>query len=226
MNLNQKFCLTTACMITSIGLSATAAEAITYRLDWTGQFLGYQIEGTFSYDENEIPADGIISQENLESFDVEFLTPEGDLIKSFEDNHLAFPEFNFNFDTNTGEILQQGRWDEPDGITIGEARGEGLSFWSIDDLGPTAPFDFPDGLPSPHVHLTDFAGEFPDLPLGLGSNLDVAFFTRTRAEILGDPDAGDILGQQLMATAVPEPVTMFGSLFTLGFGVFLKQRKA
>lgn len=88
MNLNQKLCLTATSIISSIGLSATVAEAITYRLDWTGQFLGYQIQGEFSFDENEIPADGVIRPDDLESFDVKFLTPAGDVIRSYKQQVL------------------------------------------------------------------------------------------------------------------------------------------
>lgn len=78
----------------------------------------------------------------------------------------------------------------------------GLNFWSA------APA--PEGEPIPHVHLTDYGTEFPDLPIGFGPHLDVAFFTRTRAQLLDDPSAGDQLGQRMTATKVPEPGSLFG----------------
>ncbi len=35
----------------SLGIvSASSAEAITFDLHWTGQTLGYQVKGSFSYD--------------------------------------------------------------------------------------------------------------------------------------------------------------------------------
>ena len=78
----------------------------------------------------------------------------------------------------------------------------GLNFWSA---APT-----PEGEPIPHVHLTDFGGDFPDLPVGFDPHLDVAFFTRTRAQLLDDPSAGDQRGQRMIATKVPEPGLLFG----------------
>ena len=78
----------------------------------------------------------------------------------------------------------------------------GLNFWSA------APA--PEGEPIPHVHLTDFSGDFPEPPVEFGPHLDVSFFTRTRAQLLDDPSAGDQLGQRMSATKVPEPGLLFG----------------
>ncbi|MEM6256332.1 MAG: PEP-CTERM sorting domain-containing protein [Cyanobacteria bacterium P01_D01_bin.156] len=195
--------------ITTISLAiALPAEAITFQLDWTGQTLGYTVEGSFSYDETLVPADGIIRTENLDNFDVAFFTPEGVLIEAFPDNHITTDGFNFNFDTTTGEILQTGLWDTPSGINIGGVRGEDLNFFSV----PNPKGDlFTDSTPSPHVHLTDWGEEYPELPVGFTRgarpHLDIAFFTRTQAEVLADPEADNTLGQKLTATQVPEPTT-------------------
>ena len=189
------------------------AQAATFRLSWTGQILGYSAEGRFRYDDTQTYENGIVRGKDLEAFDIAFYDPQGDLIKAFEDNHLTYPGFNFNFDTQTGEILQDGFFDEPNGIDIGEYTvlfdeaeepigATGLNFWSA------APA--PDGEPIPHVHLTDFGNEFPGLPVGFGSHLDVAFFTRTRAQLLDDPGAGNQLGQRMIATQVPEPGALAG----------------
>ncbi|MEL6263911.1 MAG: PEP-CTERM sorting domain-containing protein [Cyanobacteria bacterium J06627_28] len=196
----------------SLGL-AQAASAVTFRTEWTGQILGYSAEGAFSYDESQTYADGIVRRDDLTDFDISFYDPTGDLIKTFEDNHLTYDGFNFNFDTRAQEILQDGFFDEPNGIDIGEyipvfddagefVSATGLNFWSA------APA--PEGEPIPHVHLTDFGTEFPDLPIGFGRHLDVAFFTRTRAQLLDDPSAGDQLGARMTATKVPEPGLLFG----------------
>ena len=49
---------------------------------------------------------------------------DGKLLRTYPDNHKTFPGFNFGFDTNSGKILQDGTYDAPDGINIGE-RTEG-----------------------------------------------------------------------------------------------------
>lgn len=194
-------------------LTINPVQAATFRLSWTGQILGYSAEGRFRYDDTQTYENGIVRGDALEAFDIAFYDPQGNLIQAFEDNHLTYSGFNFNFDTQTREILQDGFFDEPNGIDIGEYTvlfndaGEpigatGLNFWSA------APA--PDGEPIPHVHLTDFGDEFPDLPIGFGSHLDVAFFTRTQAQLLGDPSAGNQLGQRMVATKVPEPGAIVG----------------
>ncbi|MBE7382264.1 MAG: PEP-CTERM sorting domain-containing protein [Leptolyngbya sp. SIO1E4] len=199
------------------------AQAATFRIEWTGQILGYSAEGRFSYDDTQAFEDGIVRGDDLDAFDIAFYDPQGNLIEEFEDNHLTYSGFNFNFDTQTGEILQDGFFNEPNGIDIGEytvlfdEAGEptgatGLNFWSA------APA--PEGEPIPHVHLTDFGNEYPDLPIGFGSHLDVAFFTRTRAQLLDDPGAGDQLGQRMVAIQVPEP----GALVGLGAIALLAHR--
>lgn len=216
----------------SLGL-AQSASAITFRTEWTGQILGYKAEGAFSYDEDQAYSEGIVRRDDLTDFDISFYDPAGTLIKTFEDNHLTYEGFNFNFDTRTRKILQDGYSDQPNGIDIGEFRvlnrpsgtdagqfaaveqlgalsGEaedptgatGLNFWSA------APA--PAGEPIPHVHLTDFGNEFPDLPVGFEPHLEVAFFTRTRAQLLDDPNAGEQLGQRMTATKVPEPGVLLG----------------
>lgn len=195
-----------------IGL-AQSASAVTFQTDWTGQISGYRAEGVFSYDEGQTYVDGIVRRGDLTSFDISFYDPTGSLLKTFEDNHLTYDGFNFNFDTRTQEILQTGYFDEPNGIDIGEyipvlddtgevVSATGLNFWSA------APA--PEGEPIPHVHLTDYSGEFPDPPIEFGPHLDVAFFTRTRAQLLDDPGAGEQLGQKMTATKVPEPGLLLG----------------
>ena len=211
---NSKRCYVPIAVGVSLALGlALSASADTFRTDWTGQVSGYRAEGTFSYDETQNYTDGIVRQEGLTDFDISFFDLDDNLIKTFEDNHLTYSGFNFNFDTRTQEILQEGFFDEPNGIDIGEYTvllddaGEqigatGVNFWAA------APA--PDGEPIPHVHLTDYGDEFPDLVRGFGPHLDVAFFTRTRAQLLDDPSAGGQLGQKMTATKVPEPGLLGG----------------
>ncbi|ACB54158.1 hypothetical protein cce_4810 [Crocosphaera subtropica ATCC 51142] len=211
----------------SLGLvSAGSAEAITFGLHWTGQTLGYQVKGSFSYDENAVDVDGIVRKDDLTSFDIAFIDPDGNIFQKFFDNHLNSPEFNFNFDTNTKQILQTGAWNQPNGISIGGERGEGVNFFSAPD--PMADLFPDDDDPSPHVHLTDWDNEFLDLPKGFTRgarpHLDIAFFTRTRSEVLNDPNAGEELGQPLMATPVPEPTGILAlSVLGLSF-LWVKKR--
>ena len=167
----------------SLGLvSAGSAEAITFSWHWTGQPAGYQLKGSFSYDEN--------------AFDIAFIDPNCNVFKEFLDNHLTSPDFNFNFDTNTKEILQTGPSDADNGISIGGEKNVGLNFFSAPNP-MTELFD--DDDPSPHVHLTDWGNEFPGLPIGFTRgarpHLDIAFFTRTRTEVLDIPNSGEELGQ-------------------------------
>lgn len=210
MTIFNRFMSATAVVGVSFAI-AVPAQAVTFQLDWTGQTLGYTVDGSFSYDETAVPADGIVRTADLDGFDIAFFTPEGALMEAFADNHLTTDGFNFNFDTTTGEILQTGRWDTSTGINIGGVRGKDLNLFSVPNPKGNL---FLDDVPSPHVHLTDWGEEYPELPLGFTRgarpHLDIAFFNRTRAEVLADPSAGDALGQQLTATAVPEPTTWMG----------------
>ena len=167
-----------------------------FNFDWMGQIAGFSVQGEFSYDSNQSYEDGIVREEDLNSFDISFFDPNGNLLKTYEDNHLTFPEFNFAFDTNTKEILQDGAFLEPDGINVGEktAIGDneftGLNLWSrplLNSLGE---------VPPPHVHLDDWSDEF-NLPLGFGSHEDVAFFTRTTEELIDTGRVGETYVNQL-----------------------------
>ncbi|MGD1806374.1 hypothetical protein ACP6PL_13170 [Dapis sp. BLCC M126] len=196
----------------SLGLvTANSAEAITFNLHWSGQTLGYQLKGSFSYDENQVNDDGIVRKEDLTSFDIAFIDSDGNIFKEFVDNHLTTSDFNFNFNPKTKQILQTGFSEQPDGISIGGEKRKGVNFFSSPN--PITNL-FPDDNPSPHVHLTDWGNEFPELPKGFKrgarEHLDIAFLTRTTAEVLGDPNAGEELGQGLIATQVPEPSVIWG----------------
>ena len=164
-------------------------DIVTYEFDWTGQIAGFSVEGEFSYDLAQTYEDGIVREENLESFDISFFDPDGNLLKTYEDNHLTFPEFNFAFDTNTQEILQDGFFLGEDGFNFGEKTpiGEGfsgLNFWSRPELNSQGE------VPPPHSHIDDWADEF-GFPVGFGSHEDVAFFTRTTGELVETGRVGE-----------------------------------
>ena len=164
-------------------------DIVTYNFDWTGQIAGFSVTGEFSYDASQFFEDDIVREENLESFDISFFDPEGNLLRTYEDNHLTFPEFNFAFDTNTQEILQDGYFLAPDGFNTGEKTPvddgfSGLNFWSRPE------FNSQGQVPPPHLHIDDWADEF-GFPIGFSSHEDVAFLTRTTAELIETGRVGD-----------------------------------
>ncbi|MEM1310912.1 MAG: serine hydrolase, partial [Cyanobacteria bacterium P01_H01_bin.153] len=166
-------------------------DIVTYQFDWTGQIAGFSVAGEFSYDAGQSFEfeDGIVREEDLESFDISFFDPDGNLLRTYEDNHLTFPEFNFAFDTNTQEILQDGYFLAPDGLNVGEKTPvgdgfSGLNFWSRPE------FNSQGEVPPPHLHIDDWADEF-GFPIGFSSHEDVAFLTRTTAELIATGRVGD-----------------------------------
>ena len=141
-----------------------STEETVFNFEWTGQIAGFSADGQFSYDEDESIEDEIVREEDLTSFDISFYDPEGNLLKTYEDNHLTFDEFNFAFDTETNEILQDGVYFAPTGLNVGEktAVGDdeftGLNLWSIPPSNPQGE------VPPPHLHFDDWSDEF-DFPL-------------------------------------------------------------
>ena len=172
---------------------ARSCSVAAYEFYWSGQIAGFIVNGRFSYDEDKVAANGIVREEDLLSFDVSFYDPQGNLLRTYEDNHdeSLYPTFNFAFDTLTKQILQDGTWNVDDdnrrfrnGFLMGEGnpdlRGQpgsqvGLAFWSR-----------PRDDTVPHLHIDDWdldngipgAGEF-GFPIGFSSHEDVAFLYRT-----------------------------------------------
>ncbi|MEO1799100.1 MAG: pre-peptidase C-terminal domain-containing protein [Cyanobacteria bacterium J06629_2] len=169
--------------------SGEVDEAV-FDFTWTGQIAGFSVEGQFSYDEAQSYTDDIVREENLLDFDISFFDPDGNLLRTYEDNHLTFPEFNFAYDIEANEILQDGFFLAEDGINVGEktAVGEGeftgLNFWSRPE------FNSQGEVPPPHLHFDDWSGEF-GFPIGFSSHEDVAFPTRTTQELLDTGRLGE-----------------------------------
>ena len=157
---------------------------------------------------------------------ISFYDPEGNLLKTYEDNHLTFPEFNFAFDTETDEILQDGVYFGPTGLNVGEKTavddGEftGLNLWSIPPYNPQGE------VPPPHLHFDDWSDEF-NFPSGFRDHEDVAFFTRTNEELFETGGVGETYvdevrdnpdeeGERIEVTPVEESESqiepVFGSL--------------
>lgn len=167
-----------------------STEETVFNFEWTGQIAGFSADGQFSYNEDGSIEDGIVREEDLTSFDISFYDPEGNLLKTYEDNHLTFPEFNFAFDTETNEILQDGVYFGPTGLNVGEktAVGDGeftgLNLWSIPPENPQGE------LPPPHLHFDDWSDEF-NFPSGFRDREDVAFFTRDNEELFETGGVGE-----------------------------------
>lgn len=214
----------------------TRAEAVTFNFDWTGQIAGFQVSGSFGYDETQSYLDGIVRTDDLDFLNISFFAPDGTLLIDYTDNHLD-PGVNFNFDTNTQEILQAGSYNAPDGLSIGginfdresgndPALAEGLTFWSKPPRSST-----------PHLHIDDWADEF-GFPIGFSSHEDVSFPPITTQELIDDGRVGEAYlppngqpvtplnqrGQFAQVTAVPEPASILG-LLGIGSGLVVSTLK-
>jgi hypothetical protein len=190
-----------------LALGSAWAETSSYSFSWTGQVAGTRVEGRFSYDHAKVDASGIVRKDAVSAFEVSFFGPDGKLLRTYRDNHKTFPGFNFGFDTNSGKILQDGTYDAPDGINIGErTEGEngqrsGLNFWSrpADDKPP-------------HLHVDDWDYAF-GMPVGYSTHRDVSFPGTTTQQLLDSGKVGedyllhiksepDQTGQPIVARAV------------------------
>ncbi|MEM9274924.1 MAG: hypothetical protein AAGA80_18465 [Cyanobacteria bacterium P01_F01_bin.143] len=177
-------------------INVTSVEEVVFDFEWTGQIAEFSVEGQFSYDGNQTYTEGIVREEDLLSFDISFFDPDGNLLRTYEDNHLTFPEFNFAYDTNTGEILQDGYFLAEDGFNVGEktAVGEdgftGLNFWSRPE------FNSQGQVPPPHLHIDDWSDEF-GFSIGFSSHEDVAFLTRTTQQLLDTGRVGETYIDQI-----------------------------
>lgn len=171
-------------------VETTQPEIAVFEFAANGQIAGFQAIGQFSYDANEVDASGIVREEDLISFDISFFDPEDNLLRTYEDNHLTFPEFNFAYDTNTGELLQDGEFTGEEGFNFGEktAIGEdeftGLNLFSRPALNPFGE------VPPDHFHFDDWSDEF-NFPVAFGSHEDVSFFTQTTQELIDTGRVGD-----------------------------------
>ena len=172
---------------------ARICSVVAYEFYWSGQFAGFIVNGRFSFNEKRVPESGIVREEDLLTFDVSFYDPQGNHLRTYEDNNdkSRYPTFNFAFDTLSQEILQDGTWKVDDdnrrfrnGFLMGEGDADlrgmpgvqtGLAFW-------TRPSD--DKVP--HLHFDDWdldngirgAGEF-GFPIGFSSHEDASFMYLT-----------------------------------------------
>lgn len=201
-------------------LFSSMAHAVTlHDFSWEGQVAGFSVEGSFSYDETNIPVDGVIRKDNLLSFDVSFFDPLGTLLRSYLDNHVNYSGFNFNFDTLTQTILQEGPYSAANGLDIGawESDGAGgntgLNLWSAPN----------------HLHFDDWGNEFGYAD-GFHHHEDVAFFNHTTQALVDSGGVGaDYIGNTNFALdatgarvtlVAPVPLPPAFALFAGALGLF------
>ncbi|MEO1621449.1 MAG: hypothetical protein AAFU53_10525, partial [Cyanobacteria bacterium J06632_3] len=161
-------------------------DIITYEFDWTGQIAGFSVEGEFSYDAGQSFnfEEGIVREEDLESFDISFFDPEGNLLRTYEDNHLTFPEFNFAFDTDTKQILTDGIFTEPDGLNVGEKTAVGDGFTGLNLWSKSKETS------SSLIHLDEWSRQL-GFPVGYSTHEDIAFLTQTTAQLIETGKVGE-----------------------------------
>ncbi|MBK1646164.1 hypothetical protein CKO25_16230 [Thiocapsa imhoffii] len=181
--------------------SIRSCSVAAYEFFWAGQFAGFMVNGRFSYNENAVPTSGIVREEDLLAFDVSFYDPQGNLLRTYPDNHKfpvdghGVPYLNVAFDTITQQLLQTGTWNVDDdvlrfrnGFMMGEGnpdlRGQpgsqtGLAFW-------TRPRD----NAVPHLHVDDWNDDF-GFPIGFSSHEDASFPTRTTQERIDTGRVGE-----------------------------------
>jgi len=162
-------------------------SVVSYTFQWRGQFAGFIVNGRFSYDTDKIPDSGIVREEDLLKLDVSFYDPQGNLLRTYTDNHLS-DDVNFAFDHLAQELLQDGTFNVDDeelryrnGFVMGAGDPSlrsmngvqtGLAFWSR-----------PGDDKVPHLHVDDWndkngQGEF-EFPIGYSSHEDAGFMYKT-----------------------------------------------
>lgn len=149
----------------SVALTANApkAEAADYDLFWEGNN-DYSATGFFSFSDDLLG--DLITEDDLSDFSLSIFNPAGTLLQAFDFDSVE-GEFNFNFDSATGTVLQTGGFDTSTGFDFGIDFGggeTGIDFYTASSLGT-----FPDGTIILEEILVPFAedpGEFVGLDYG------------------------------------------------------------
>ena len=195
--------------------AAAASSVVTHDFFWRGQFAGFIVSGQFSYDQADIPPNGIIREEHLLALDVSFFDPQGAHLRTYTDNHLqpvdseGRPHVNFAFDTISQELLQDGTFNVDDdenryrnGFVLGEGDPSkrksngvqsGLAFWSR-----------PADNKTPHLHVDDWnsasgAGEF-GYPIGYSTHEDASFAYKTTIDTIAGGKVGSAYYESVNGT--------------------------
>ena len=190
----------------AMGVYAPGSEAapIFYNLSWQGN-AGYTATGMFSYDDQF--QGGIVTKNQLNDLMITFFDPLGNQLQSFSYPPFS-SEFNFNFDTTTGTILQVGNFDQPNGFDLGIDAGAGTSgidFYSCNNGSGGCDF-------------STTAGQGIILQQDTASNSCINLPNPNCVEL----DNGGVL----VATRVPEPTSTLSllALGTIGAASTLKRK--
>ncbi len=202
-----------------LGIQSSAkAASISYNLSWEGD-AGYSMTGMFSFDNELIPSDGIIREDQLESMMISFFDPAGSLLEKFTydfPNPDTSGEFTFNFDTATETVIQSGFPLGPTGLDLGIDNSSGvetgLDFYSCRG----------DGAVENGECLFSFLGEGIVLQENLAPS---ACFNGPDDPNCADIDGGGVVIAERVSVPEPsKPLTILGTVSIIAFGTTFKRK--
>jgi len=200
---------TSAALSIAVSFNASKADAAMFNLNWQGSG-GYSATGSFSFD--DALQGQLITKNELDSLNISFFDASNTLLQSFNyANPASDTEFNFNFNSATGTILQSGAYASPTGVDLGIGffAGEtGIDFYTSDGNATI-------GAPPVGTLILE-----NDLAAGA-----CATFPATGCERLS---TGGTLVASVVTTAVPEPTSVLGllALGAIGAGSAFKKKLA
>lgn len=123
--INLKLTAITAATALSLTFLAQTnpAQAATYDLSWKGEG-GYSLTGSFAFDDQFLGT--TVTRDQLSSLTLSFFNPNGVFLQGFNYSFPQTGEFNFNFDTITGTVLQSDFANLAAGFDIGIDNSSGL----------------------------------------------------------------------------------------------------
>ncbi|HLP90376.1 MAG TPA: PEP-CTERM sorting domain-containing protein [Nostocaceae cyanobacterium] len=128
-------------LLLAFSTKTNPVQAAVYDLNWQGDG-GYSLTGSFAFDDQFLGT--TVTRNQLSSFQLSFFDPNGSFLQGFDYSFSQFGEFNFNFDTNTGTILQSGFAPTNTGFDLGIDNSSGLEagldLYTCFDPSGTCPF--------------------------------------------------------------------------------------
>jgi hypothetical protein len=197
---------TSAALSIAVSINAPKADAAMFNLNWQGSG-GYSATGSLSFD--DALQGQLITKNELDSLNISFFDASNTLLQSFNyANPASDTEFNFNFNSATGTILQSGAGASATGFDLGinyNAGQTGLDFYTAAGAAtyPLGTIILEDNLAPQGCAL--------DAPPGLCNVLSTG---------------GTLVAT--VATAVPEPTSVLGllALGAIGAGSAFKKKLA
>ena len=172
-------------------VETTEPEITVLEFEANGQIAGFKATGQFSYDADRVDESGIVREEDLISFDISFFDPEDSLLRTYEDNHLTFPEFNFAYDTNTGELLQDGEFMGEEGFNFGEKTAIGEDEFAWFEFYSLVPLLIPLAKFLLLIFTLMIGNDEFGFPVAFSTHEDISFFTQTTQELIDTGRVGD-----------------------------------